>query len=559
MSIKKELCNNAPELFMAGLCALVFAASKQYSVNNGFFVWSPTLVAHFFIYWVVFFAVFYGGRWLLSRPPRNDANSLSAFERIMCSLDQVSHPALVYGAIIFMFYLPVAIMMFPGVTCFDTNHMLVMYAEPEAAGISGHHPLFDTLVFGKVVFTVARLTDSFRAGVFFFLILQCLGTALSFGRVLVFSQKTLSLSWEVRFILLAFFSLFPLYSLFSLYFTKDSFFSIFFVLFFVEFLEMVITRGESLGRPSKAAVFVLLCLLCCLTKKLGVYIVLGSLAVYLIAIRKRLLVPTVAALSCALLMFGLYPVALSAAHISPGGMQEVLSVPFQQTGRYVLSVPQAITEDERTAIDAILSYDTIEQCYIYNNADGLKGYDRLASKPQESYRDYLKVWFAQGLRHPLIYFDAFVALNTPWFSFQPIMPLFSYGWNPELDAALLGQEFNLRPAVCEKTSSLLGAFYEHLCAFPIVGHLFTLGMWATLLPAFAISLLLRVRMRRYLVCIAPIALSIVLGMWCSPTALEAGNGMRYLIPVVYSMPAVLALCRYAILAESGFTESNCSR
>ena len=89
-------------------------------------------------------------------------------------------------------------------------------------------------------------------------------------------------------------------------------------------------------------------------------------------------------------------------NVAPGGKQEVLGTLFQQTARHVLYYPDDVTEDEREAIDALLEYDNLAHQYTFNFQDEVK-YRYNLDATGDAIVEYLKVWAAQGLRHPESY------------------------------------------------------------------------------------------------------------------------------------------------------------
>ncbi len=58
--------------------------------------------------------------------------------------------------------------------------------------------------------------------------------------------------------------------------------------------------------------------------------------------------------------------------IEKGSIREMLSLPFQQTGRYVLTYSDEVTDQERQAIDKILDYDSLSDGYNPLLADYVK-------------------------------------------------------------------------------------------------------------------------------------------------------------------------------------------
>lgn len=101
---------------------------------------------------------------------------------------------------------------------------------------------------------------------------------------------------------------------------------------------------------------------------------------------------------------GLYP----ALGFKKGSEREMLSIPFQQTARYVAHAGDDVTEYEREVIGSVLDYDTLAESYSYACSDPVKnGYHG----DSEALKKYFPVWFRMGLKHPTIYIDALVGIS----------------------------------------------------------------------------------------------------------------------------------------------------
>ena len=77
-------------------------------------------------------------------------------------------------------------------------------------------------------------------------------------------------------------------------------------------------------------------------------------------------------------------------------IREALSIPFQQTARYVKYHGDDVTEEERKIIDHILEYDTLAENYQPDLSDPVKNkYNKYTTR--EELKQYFKVWFKMFL------------------------------------------------------------------------------------------------------------------------------------------------------------------
>ena len=77
--------------------------------------------------------------------------------------------------------------------------------------------------------------------------------------------------------------------------------------------------------------------------------------------------------------------------ISPGNINEMLSVPIQQTARYMQIYPDEITQDEKESIDRMWNYDELLENYEPDKSDVAKATFRLESSVSD-WNSYFITW-----------------------------------------------------------------------------------------------------------------------------------------------------------------------
>lgn len=65
-----------------------------------------------------------------------------------------------------------------------------------------------------------------------------------------------------------------------------------------------------------------------------------------------------------LLYYGMNAWVYPMLNVQKGSTREMLSLPFQQTARYLRDNPQDVTEDEKKIISAVLDYEKIQSFII---------------------------------------------------------------------------------------------------------------------------------------------------------------------------------------------------
>ena len=452
---------------------------------------------------------------------------------------------IVCSAIMLLCWLPWLIGLFPGSMNWDTyyqihqcypgNHPIYFIPyEPTQSFVdyyfSDHHPVFDTLVFGAFALASDAAFGTWNYGVFLYVAIQSAATALSFTAGVAYLQ-TMGLGKVGRVILFLVFALFPVYPAYAATMVKDSLFSWIFVVFFIMVVHVVRQGGKPLRNGAFLAGFVAICILLCLTKKPGVYIVLGTLVVLLAAYRryawKQLLATC---LSCALLMWVILPfVAFPLLDVVPGGKQEALAVPFQQTARYAVDHGDEAQEWEREAIDSVLVYDTLPERYDPDDADPVKFMWNYHCTSDDLLR-YFEAWGSQGLRHPEAYAAAWFDMVDGFLIPTDIIQIHrSTGSTAPDESPLIWQ-----PTQLDDLRNGLFAFYDTLAGLPVIGLLFQTCVWATYIP-IACGAIIVVRNRKLLPALVPVMLSLLV-CFVAPVV-----HARYALPLIYLDPLLIAL------------------
>lgn len=358
-----------------------------------------------------------------------------------------------FSVIMALFWLPWLIANYPGGTYWDTyyqifqcypeNHPIAVIPYAECydntltdAYLCDHHPIVDTLIYGAFGMASDALTGNWMAGVFVFVCLQGAATIVAFTASIAYLRER-SCTPALCFFAYVFLCVMPFVSTWALCMVKDSLFGLFYIPYMMMLFEAVRTRGESLRTPRAVVLFALAGLALCLTKKTGLYVVVPTAVIAMIVClvrdhrernarsdshvhrsgiryrhREQAARPhdhrpwkayLTQALLCGIVMTIIFPMVLfPLLNVAPGGKQEVLGTLFQQTARHVLYYPDDVTEDELEAIDALLEYDNLAHQYTFNFQDEVKYRYNLDATGDEIV-EYLKVWAAQGLRHPESY------------------------------------------------------------------------------------------------------------------------------------------------------------
>ena len=476
--------------------------------------------------------------------------------------------------------------------------------------LNAHHPVVHTALLGTCVQLGMSAFGSENAGLLVYTTLQFLLTSLTVA-YLVSSLKRFGTGLIPRAAVLAFFIFMPLFSNYAVLITKDVLFGDAVALLVVQMAKLLVpgagVRPVRVGMGESAAaeqavpsatplspaleiesspatgmritalpvivpfashdwVLLLIAALGCTFFRNGGLVFPLSAGVLVIAfhlldarravrtgtgtVRKLWLgMAAVAAVSVAL-YGGFTKIVMPALDITPGSRREVLSIPFQQTARFVQKHDGAnagivdgsgtadglVTDEERAAIDAVLDYSTLASRYDPDKSDAVKNqFNEDATSVQLA--AYFKVWAQMFVKDPESYLSA--VINNYYGYFYPSSKdVFTYSTTtstkimdrPENRAYF---DFHLEPgaatAVCDQLVTLYRVAVQRI---PLSSLALSSSTYVWLLLISCVYLL-RSRQWRALALFVPL-LGILAVCLIGPC--NGSTYMRYLYPVIMALP-----------------------
>ena len=388
-------------------------------------------------------------------------------------------------------------------------------------GWSAHHPPLNTAIIWLCV-TLGRAIRDVNLGCFFYVLLQSVTGALIFSYSLarLYAEGLPKRAWIG---MLLFFAATPFWGCFAQWLEKDFLYAQMFTLDLVLLLPVLKARRCSAGR---AALIGLVTLTAVLLRKTGLYELVPGLLVMALVLRRgsrgRLLCAAAAALVLSLAVNNvLYP----ALGIRSASVAEALSLPFQQTARYVNQYPDEVTAAEREAIDAVLVYDKLD-AYRPEISDFVKNNYRGDNSALPA---YLRTWAGMLVKHPLCYFEAGFML-----SYGYLAPV-----RPALDAYIQSQYFPVAADLGvyrvfgDFPTRAFDSVREMFIEFPLTSLLCMAGLytWALLT---CLAALIRRKRGAALTLLIPGLMNVLI---CIASPLCAAT--RYELPVIASAPLIL--------------------
>ena len=386
------------------------------------------------------------------------------------------HPFLGPFLVLAVAWLPMFIAALPGLFMGDTGAQIRQWFNyPNGTSdylklinpnvlLNGHHPVVHTALVGSCVKLGLTLFNSADAGVALYTTIQFVLTAACFAYS-ISSLRKFGVSLPVRAVALAFFALMPMFSNYAVLITKDIIFADALLVLLVQTVKLVsqglprrsaareqvgeapvlfarhdwvllalsalgstFFRNGGLVFPAAACVIAAVCLGfdAFRARKAGAA---GTTAPVRPAARFRWAGVLAVLVLCVACNVYFTKVFMPAHDITPGSKREMLSIPFQQTARFVQkhdglnsgvnpivkddgTIEDAtsdglVTDEERAVIDRVLKYDNLGRRYDPDKSDAVKNsFNEDAS--DEDIKAYFKVWLEMFKKDPESYISALI-------------------------------------------------------------------------------------------------------------------------------------------------------
>ena len=479
-------------------------------------------------------AVFYGLDRLTASPGRSRKGpgwlKTASPKTVLCSM-----------GVILLCWLPYYICLFPGASNSDTWWQLeqVTGAQPLNAG----HPLLHTFLQSGLILAGKTLLGSWNAGVFLAVLVQ----SLSMAAVLAYSVHflvRLNVQPVLPGLLLALYGLVPTFPRSATILMKDTPYSFSVLLFTVLVLEAVLLPQQFAAKRYKKPLAALAAFLVCTMRYNGPVLLIGVLlfsgpALWKTAKSSRARAALAAWLVLPLVLgYGISAGLKALPGVEQANPNETLSVPLQQTGRFVRDFGDEVTDEEREVIDRVVQYDQLAEVYTPWLADPIKSYINREDATDADRAAYRQVWMAQTLRHPVNALEAFVNLNYGWVYPGVTNPCWSY--SPVAD-----NDYVTRPALLDRLEALLDKA-DFAFLLPVTSWFENLGLAAWGLLALGAWL----SARRVKGLGGALSMQYLTLLMCLFGPVFFGHG-RYGWPLLFCWPVLLAAAIFAARRNGG--------
>lgn len=440
---------------------------------------------------------------------------------------------------------------YPGAMSYDNWNQLAYYFGYKS--FTTAQPVFHTWLFSSFI-RFGLWIGSANIGLFLFIVFQSLIMSAILSWSLLLMRRWRTPVW-LRLLTMGIYCAAPYYAGYASFPIKDFLYTAFFLLFLLYIMEWL-GNTSLFNKKSRAIGWVLTVCLFILCRKNGIYIYLPVAIIMAVKEMKRFqknLTVKEAPYNCQSIIFfvvllllpllivkGTESIITYCYQVQKDSSKEALSLPFQQTARYVRDYGNEIPKEEKEAIAKVLDYDKIPAVYLEMTADPVK--TTFHAETNEDLFNYFKVWFKQFLKHPLCYIEA--TWNQNYYLFAPNIDNIVYnkdcniGEEIILDTGLLEKiDFEI-PEKMQGICAIMVSYYSLLSRLPILGMLNNVAFYIILLFA-AFIFMLHDRQKNELFIMLPLFLSFLIIL----AAPQIQNQPRYAFPIIYAMPSVIAFFR----------------
>lgn len=450
------------------------------------------------------------------------------------------HPFIISIVIMLLCWLPYIVAYYPSILSPDPSFQIkqflgvpnkystyVVLIDPNVI-ITNHHPVLHTVLLGGFT-KIGMMLGSTNLGLFMFQTFQTIILLLILAYSISYMNKQKIPIW-IQIGALIFYCLNPIFPFYAMSAVKDVLFSSFVLLYMILLYDVIKNNIQSYRSPKKIIGSIVLMLLIVLLRNNGLYVILLSFP-FLLFIKKlnRIIVLLILG-STLVLYFGYNDVLLPQLKITPGSIREVLSIPFQQTARYVKEHGNELTKDESRAIDKILGIDTLVTRYKPEISDPVKNkYNRYATK--EDLKAYFKVWLHELIKHPDTYIQA--TLNNTYGYVYPGATkwYFYYKYYDIINVDGLNYHYNSLTGL-RNTLYVYGVTIPYI---PIIGLINRIGfnIWMVFIM---MGYVIHIKKYKYLIYLLPAFISFLVCI-----ASPVNTYFRYILPIAFGMPLMIGL------------------
>ena len=446
------------------------------------------------------------------------------------------HPFIFSFVFILICYIPYIIAFYPAVLGFDPSNQIKEYMglhtrymdsivliNPNVT-ITNFNPVLHTIILGSL-FKFGYSIGNVNLGLFMYSIIQIIFmiSVLSYS---VYYLKKIKINDVVILAILLCYSLIPVFPFYALSTNKDTIFSALILLYTIKLYDLIRFKMDY----KKTISLIIILIFVTLFRNNGIITIMLSLPFALFLSKDKMKYVLVSILAVLLTYFGYNKILLPHFKISNTSIREVLSIPFQQTARYIKKHSDDLSSKDKKYIKKVLDYDSIGNLYNPNLSDPVKNtYNKNATS--NDLKNYFKVWYKGLKKHPITYIESTVN-NTYGYFYPNATNWYVYSkYNSKLKEVGFNYHYNSNLRILRLILKYFAEGYKYI---PVLGLIVNVG-FLSWIYIFLLATVLKDKKYKYIILLLP-AISFILTNIASP----ANTYFRYVLPYMMSLPFVIS-------------------
>lgn len=457
-------------------------------------------------------------------------------------------PGLVSFLTLLILYIPYYITFYPGIFMGDTPDIIAQgFNLPESTSgylylinpeitLNQHHPVIHTLFLHACIVAGHTLFQSWSIGIFLYSMIQAISFFAAYAYVIrTLDDLKISKKWQV--LALLYFIISPRVQNYVFLISKDTFYIAFLLCYLCHLIFVI--KGDF---QKKQMIWLMAIGIGMITLRNDAkYLIVVSSIITACLCKQKTIKIVSLIMACSTICFSsIYgSILTNQFQLTSPSKREMLSVPFQQTARYVRDLPEEVTEEEKSSIKRILNYEDLADIYDPERSDTVKStFNEQATT--EDLKSYFYTWFTMFLKHPEIYIQA--TINNYYDYFYPFGRLagrYTTAYSAEnmgvVEQLCSSIDFTVsRNEPFHAVRTLLFESYDFLFYIPILSLMLTPAAYTwTLIFYYTYYMVKREKERVAFLTIFIISLLICLVGPCN------GWYFRYLMPIHVCLPAAI--------------------
>ena len=438
--------------------------------------------------------------------------------------NQFSPPFVGLWVAIFACWIPYLVIFYPGCTSYDS--MIEIKAMLGEMPLSNHHPIIHQWTIAPFLL-IGQAVDSIEIGIMLYHLFQMAVMSAIFAAALYELAQCGTALW-LRSAFFVWYALHTVNAFYSITMWKDVIFGGITLLLIIQLIRLC-EQTEKKGFGPWLMLGVTLFLFC-LYRNNGYYAFLFGIPFFILSNRRKYKQLLAIGLAVFVAVNAYQMFIFNVLGVQKSKIGESLSVPLQQVARVIRYYHSNLTEEEIDALEEIFpSIEEVSNSYAPHISDPVKELFR-SEVFNENPQKYIKVWLELGLRHPLVYLDAFLYQGHGyWYPNTPYWTVLYFSAENNFDMKIEATE-------AVKT---LRSLHDRLEVHPIIGWLYRPATYVWLV-LIACGLLL---CKRRALLLTPMLF--LLGLWLTTLLSPVFAEYRYLYGVSVCAPYLLGVAQAA--------------